>query len=136
MIRARLIFAIWAVFLAVAAVVEWTIFTRHAPNYYLLVVLPAFAIGGTLAIAILASPLRDAKARARPRVIPDLSMPSALVGIAVGGMLWGAFIGEWLLLIGAGLLVLGLGGLIHELVEARRLADATTRLEPDQPEEG
>lgn len=136
MIRARLIFAVWAVFLALAAVVEWTIFTRHTPNYYLLVVLPAFAIGGTLAIAILASPLRDAKARARPRVIADLSIPSALVGIAVGGMLWGAFIGEWLLLIGAGLLVLGLGGLIHELVEGRRLAAATTRLEPDQPEEG
>jgi hypothetical protein len=136
MIRARLIFAVWAVFLALAAVVEWTIFTRHTPNYYLLVTLPAFAIGGTLTIAVLASPLTDARARARPRVIADLSMPSALVGIAAGVMLWGAFIGEWLLLIGAGLLALGLGGVIHELIEARRLADATTRVEPDRPEKG
>lgn len=134
MIRARLIFAVWAVFLALAAVVEWTVFTRHTPNYYLLVVQPAFAIGATLAIALLASARRDAGERARPRVIASLSMPSTLVGIAVGGMLWGALIGEWLLLIGAGLLVLGLGGVIHELVAARRVAVATRQLEPDRPE--
>ena len=134
MIRARLIFAVWAVFLALAAVVEWTIFTRHAPNYYLLVVLPAFAIGGTLAIALLASSRGEAGARAR--VIADLSMPSALVGIAVGVILWGAFIGEWLLLIGAGMLVLGLGGVIHELIETRRLGKATAHPEPDQPAQG
>jgi hypothetical protein len=133
MIRARLIFAIWAVFLALAAVVEWTIFTHHTPNYYLLVVQPAFAIGGTLAIAVFAALRREATTQARPRVIPNLSMPSALVGIAVGTMLWGAFIGEWLLLIGAGLLLLGLGGVIHELVESRRLAEATTQPEPQQP---
>ena len=136
MTKARTIFAVWAVFLAVAAVVEWTIFTRHAPNYYLLVVQPAFAIGGTLAIALLAWPRADATASARPRVITGLSIPSALVGIAVGAMLWGAFIGEWLLLIGAGLLVLGLGGVIHELVEGRRLAAAATQLDRDHTEDG
>ena len=136
MTRARTIFAVWAVFLAVAAVVEWTIFTRHTPNYYLLVVLPAFAIGGTLAIALLAWPRADATARGRPRVISGLSIPSAAVGIAVGVMLWGAFIGEWLLLIGAGLLMLGLGGVIHELIEGRRLAAAATQLDPDLPENG
>jgi hypothetical protein len=136
MTRARLIFVLWAVFLAIAAAIEWAVFTRHTPNYYLLVILPAFAIVGTVAIALFAAPRADARARARPRVIADLSMPSALVGIAVGTMLWGAFIGEWLLLIGAGLLVLGLGGVIHELLEARRLADVTTKLEPDPPENG
>ncbi|HET7047006.1 MAG TPA: hypothetical protein VFI54_01955 [Solirubrobacteraceae bacterium] len=135
-VGARVIFAIWAAFLALAATVEWALFTRHTPNYYLLVILPAVAIGGALATALLASPRRDATAPARPRIIADLSMPSALVGIAVGAMLWGAFIGEWLLLIGAGLFMLGLGGVIHELVETRRLADATTQLEPEQSENG
>lgn len=132
MVRSRLIFAAWAVFLAFAAVVEWTIFTRHTPNYYLLVIQPAFAIVGTLAIALIASPRGRLSSRARPIVIADLSMPSALVGIALGVMLWGALIGKWLLLIGAGLLVLGLGGVVHEVVAARRLADAATALEPDQ----
>jgi hypothetical protein len=134
MIRARLIFAVWAVFLALIAVVEWTIFSRHTPNYYLLVVQPAFAIGGTLAIALVASSRGDAGAQAR--VIADLSMPSALVGIAVGVILWGAFIGEWLLLIGAGLFLLGVGGIVHELFEARRLANAAAQLERDRPRNG
>jgi hypothetical protein len=134
MIRARTLFAVWAVFLALAAVVEWTIFTRHTPNYYLLVIQPAFAIGGTLVIALLAWPRGDTSARARPRAIAGLSLPSALVGIAVGVTLWGAFIGEWLLLIGAGLLVLGLGGVIREIIEARRLADAATELGTDHSE--
>ena len=134
MIRPRTIFAIWALFLALAAAVEWAIFTQGTPNYYLLVIQPAFAIVGTLAIAVLAGPRRDRAARVRPRIIADLSMPSAVVGVAIGIMLWGAFIGEWLLLIGAGLLALGLGGVTHELAAARRLAKAAARLEPDESE--
>lgn len=133
-IPARLIFAVWAIFMALAAVLEWTVFTHHTPNYYLLVILPAFAIGGALGIAVFAPLRTDERTEARPRFIPDLSLPSALVGIAVGAMLWGAFIGEWLLLIGAGLLVLGVGGVVHELIEARGLADATTRSAQDRPE--
>ena len=134
MVRPRMIFAIWAVFLALAAAVEWTLFTRRTPNYFLLVIQPAFAIFGTLAIALVAASRRDPTSRARPAVIADLSIPRALVGIALGVVLWGAFIGEWLLLIGAGLLALGLGGVIRELVSARRLARAAARLEPAEPE--
>ena len=134
MIRPRTIFAIWALFLALAAAVEWVIFTQGTPNYYLLVIQPAFAIGGTLAIAVLAGSRRDGTARVRPRIIADLSMPSALVGVAVGVTLWGAIIGEWLWLIGAALLALGLGGIARELAAARRLAGAAARLEPDESE--
>jgi uncharacterized membrane protein len=132
MIRPRTIFAIWALFLALAAAVEWTIFTHGTPNYFLLVIQPAFAIVGTLAIALLAGSRRDRPSPAAPRVIADLSMPSAVVGIAVGIMLWGAFIGEWLWLIGAGLLALGLGGIARELSAARRLARAAARLEESE----
>ena len=136
MIRPRIIFAIWALFLTLAAAVEWVIFTRGTPNYYLLVIQPAFAIVGTLAIAVLAGSREDRPSRARPRIIADLSMPSAVVGVAIGVMLWGALIGEWLLLIGAGLLALGLGAVARELASARRLAKAAARLEPDEPENG
>jgi hypothetical protein len=131
-IRPRVIFLIWAVFLAVAAGVEWAVFTRRTPNYYLLIIQPVFAIVGTLAIAVLAGSRRDRTSQGRPRVIADLSMASSLVGVAVGTMLWGAFIGEWLLLIGAGLLALGLGGMLRELVSAGRLARAAARLEADE----
>jgi hypothetical protein len=133
-IRPRVIFVIWAVFLAVAAGVEWAVFTRSTPNYYLLVIQPAFAIVGTLAIAVLAGSRRDRTSQQRPTVIADLSMASALVGVAVGTMLWGAFIGEWLLLIGAGLLALGLGGMLRERLSAGRLARAAARLDPDESE--
>jgi hypothetical protein len=132
MIRPRTVFAIWALFLALAAAVEWTIFTHGTPNYYLLVIQPTFAIVGTITIAVLAGSRRDRPSPAAPRVIADLSMPSAVVGIAVGIMLWGAFIGEWLWLIGAGLLALGLGGIARELSAARRLARAAARLEESE----
>ena len=134
MIRPRTIFAIWALFLALAAAVEWTIFTHGTPNYFLLVIQPAFAIVGTLAIALLAGSGQGRTQPTAARVVPDLSIPSAIVGVAVGIMLWGAFIGEWLLLIGAGLLALGLGGVARELAAARSLAKAAARLEPDESE--
>ena len=134
MIRPRTIFAIWALFLALAAAVEWVIFTQGTPNYYLLVIQPAFAIVGTLAIAVLAGRRRDRAARVRPTIIADLSLPSALVGIAVGVTLWGAFIGEWLWLIGVGLLALGIGGIARELAAAARLARSAARLEPEESE--
>lgn len=136
MVRARVLFVIWATFLALAAVVEWTIFTHHTPNYYLLVVLPAFAIGGTLVIALLSMLRGRPGPRARPRIVADASMASALTGIAVGVILWGAFIGEWLLLIGAGLLALGFGGVLHELYLGRRLDRAAARVEQEQPGRG
>jgi hypothetical protein len=132
MIRPRTVFAIWALFLALAAAVEWAIFTHGTPNYYLLVIQPTFAIIGTLAIAVLAGSRQDRPSPAPPRVIADLSLPSAVVGVAVGMMLWGAFIGEWLWLIGAGILALGLGGIARELSAARRLARAAARLDESE----
>lgn len=126
-------FVLWGAFLALVAGVEWALFTHHTPNYYLLVLQPAFAIGGTIALGALAhSRCPDRDAEARPRVVADLSLSSALIGIALAVMLWGSFIGEWLLLIGGGLLVLGLVGLMRELAQARRLR-LLAGLEEDQP---
>ncbi len=133
MSRPAVIFLLWALFLGLVAAVEWAIFTHHTPNYYLLVLQPAFAIGGTVALAALAAPRRRRRQnRARLHVVVDLSLPSALVGVALAVMLWGSFIGEWLLLIGAGLLALGVGGLSRELMYARRLHRAAVRGESEQ----
>jgi hypothetical protein len=133
MTRPSVVFLLWGLFLALVAAVEWAIFTHHTPNYYLLVLLPACAIGGAVALAALAAAhRRRRKTRARPTVVVELSMPSALIGIAVAVMLWGSFIGEWLLLIGAGLLVLGVGGVSRELVYARRLHRAASVGESEQ----
>jgi peptidoglycan/LPS O-acetylase OafA/YrhL len=128
MSRPSVIFVVWALFLAVVAALEWTVFTHHTPNYYLLVALPAFAIGGTVALAAVSTSRgRTRVAPGEPSVIADLSLPSALIGIALTVTLWGSFIGEWLLLIGAGLIALGGAGLIRELRQARRLREAALR---------
>jgi peptidoglycan/LPS O-acetylase OafA/YrhL len=133
MSRPSVVFLLWGLFLALVAAVEWTSFTHDTPNYYLLVLLPAFAIGGTVALAALAAARRRRQqTRARLNVVVDLSMPSALIGVAVAVMLWGSFIGEWLLLIGAGLLALGVGGVSRELVYARRLRRASGLGESEQ----
>jgi Zn-dependent protease with chaperone function len=133
--RPPAILIVWALFLTVVATVEWTTFTHHTPNYFLLVLLPAFAIAGAVAVAGLAAGRRGHEERpGSVRVLADLSLPSALIGVAMALMLWGSFIGEWLLLIGAGLLVLGLGGLVRELRLARRVRRAAARGGADRAE--
>jgi hypothetical protein len=132
MSRAPAVFFVWALALALVAAVEWVIFTHHTPNYFLLVVQPAFAVGATVALAVLAAVHgKRREALARVSVVADLSLPSALIGMAVPVMLWGSFIGEWLLLIGAGLFALGAGGLIRELRDGRRLREAALRAGTD-----
>ena len=125
MSRPAAAFLLWATFLAVIAGVEWAIFTHHTPDYYLLVLQPAGAIAGTVALAALAAHgQRRARPRKEPEVVADLSLPSVLIGIAIGLILWGLFIGEWLLLIGAGLIALGVAGLTRELIYTRRIRRA------------
>lgn len=135
MSRPPIVFLLWAGFLALVAAVEWTLFTHHTPNYYLLVIQPAFAIVGTIAFALLSAPRpRPDESAGRLRLVPDLSLSSTLIGIAVVVMLWGSFIGEWLLLIGTGLLALGAGGLVRELRAGRRLRERAARRQSDQSE--
>jgi peptidoglycan/LPS O-acetylase OafA/YrhL len=60
-----------------------------------------------------------------PRRIPDLSLASLVVGIALAAMLVGAEAGPWLVYVGGGMLLLGLAGLFREVRgarEGRRLA--------------
>jgi hypothetical protein len=133
MSRPAAAFLLWGTFLAVLAGVEWAIFTHRTPNYYLLVLQPAGAIAGTVVLAALAARgRRRGSAGQELEVVADLSFPSVLIGIAIGLMLWGLFIGEWLLLTGAGLLVLGFAGLSRELISAGRVR-RTAAEEPCRP---
>jgi hypothetical protein len=54
------------------------------------------------------------------RLVPDASLASALVGVAIALMVLGAAFGVWLTIVGAGLAVLGLGGIARELRAERR----------------
>lgn len=60
-------------------------------------------------VAVVRAPDPDA-----PRVIRDLSPAAALAAVAVSGLVLGAELGTWLVLISAGLLVLALAALVRE----------------------
>lgn len=111
---------VWAVMLAVLAVVLWAVF---AETDYLSVLMPAFAVVGTVAIATLAW---WRAGRRTPRAIligepnPDLSYSSVLLAVAVSIVVLGLEVGTFLVFIGAGLGLLGVGGLVREWRAERR----------------
>jgi hypothetical protein len=86
--------------------------------------LEVLLLGGAAAGAALLAGLVAVRRRRGPevRAVPDLSPPAALAGMAVAGLVLGAELGTWLLLISTGLLVLALGGLVRELRTAPRRA--------------
>ena len=55
-----------------------------------------------------------------PRHVSDLSLATALAGVALGLLVAGMAVGLWLVYIGAGLLALALGGLVREERARRR----------------
>ena len=72
------------------------------------VLLLAGAAAGSAVLAALMALRRSAGE------VPDLSAPTALAAVAVAGLVIGAELGPWLLLISAGALLLALGGLARE----------------------
>ncbi|HEX5146903.1 MAG TPA: hypothetical protein VFV85_07755 [Conexibacter sp.] len=110
MSRPSVALLVWAAMLALIAVVGWVLFPIGGPAGWLIVALPAFAIGTTVALALAATrPSHGVARAARWR-----SLPSALLGIALATILLGVAIGQWLWLIGLGLLALALAGLVGE----------------------
>jgi hypothetical protein len=111
---------VWALMLALLAVVLWAVFVE---TDYLSVLMPAFAIAGTLAIALLAW---WRVGRRSPRAVlvgepsPDLSYASVLLAIAVSLVLLGLEVGTFMVFIGAGLGLLAIGGLVREWRAERR----------------
>jgi hypothetical protein len=69
------------------------------------------AAAGVAVLALIVAARRRAEA---PRVLSDVSLPTALAAIAVAGLVVGSELGRWLLLISGGLLIVALGGLVRE----------------------
>lgn len=105
MSRPSVVFLVWAALLGVLALVllAWT-------QSVLMNGLLFGAAAGTVVLALLALRAREP----RRRMVPDLSLATALTAIGIALAVAGSAVGTWLVLIGAGLLVLGLAGLVRE----------------------
>ncbi|MGI8580445.1 MAG: hypothetical protein ACR2K9_07875 [Solirubrobacteraceae bacterium] len=110
MSRPGVVFGVWAAFLAVLAVVLWTVFVH--PRYWLLYALPGLAIGGTALMAVMAA--RRPRRPTAVETVTELSLASALTAVALALILIGTQAGIWLVLMGVGALAFGLGGLARE----------------------
>jgi hypothetical protein len=105
MSRPSVVFLIWAAFLFVLAFVllAWT----RSP---LMNGLLFGAAAGVIVLAVIALRAREPERR----VVPDVSLASAIAGIGVALAVAGTAVGTWLVLVGAGALVLGLVGVVRE----------------------
>jgi uncharacterized membrane protein YidH (DUF202 family) len=118
--RAGGVAVLWGAMLLVLAVVLWAVFVE---TDYLSVLLPAFAVGGTVAIAALAwwrAGRRTPSAILAGEPSPDSSWSSVLVAVAVALIVLGLEVGTFLCFVGGGLAVLGIGGLLREWRAERR----------------
>jgi hypothetical protein len=116
---AAIVLVVWALLLAVHPPVMAAVFHEDPTSVLLL----AGASAGTALVALFLWLGRRRAPEEDPdleRPVTDVSMASALVGIALALMLLGAQFGVWLVMIGAGLLALGLGGIARELTAERR----------------
>jgi hypothetical protein len=107
--RPAVVFLVWAAFLGALALVllAWT-------QSALMNGLLFGAAAGTMLLALLALRAREP----RRRIVPDLSLATALTAVGAGLAVAGSAVGTWLVLIGAGMLVLGLAGLLRERARA------------------
>ena len=109
MSRPSVVFLVWAAFLFVLALVllAWT----RSP---LMNGLLFGAAAGVIVLAVIALRAREPERR----VVPDVSVATAIAGIGVALAVAGIAVGSWLTFIGAGALVLGLAGVVRERARA------------------
>jgi chromate transport protein ChrA len=117
--RPGVAFVVWALLLGVLAAVLWAVFEEED---LLSVLMPAFAVGLTIALALggWRAAARAARRAFEPQPNPDTSWSAALLGVAVAVVLVGLEVGTFLVFIGAGLLAFALGGLVREWRAERR----------------
>ena len=116
---AALVLLVWALLLAIHPPLMGAVFGENPTSVLLL----AGASAGTALLALFLWLRRGRAPEEDPdleRPVTEVSMASALVGVALALMLLGAQFGVWLVMIGGGLLAFGLGGLVRELVAERR----------------
>ena len=105
MSRPSVVLLVWAGLLAGLAIVllAWT---RSALENGLLF--------GAAAVTVVLAGLALVAREPRRRLVPDLSLATAVTAVGAGLAVVGSAFGTWLVLIGAGVLVLGLAGLVKE----------------------
>jgi hypothetical protein len=121
--RADLTLVAWGLMLAVLGAVAVTIFNvrdAHTPALFGGAVLLMLVIGAFLAAR--RSGAED-QGDLTARILPDSSVASAWVPLAIAAMMLGAELGAWLSFIGAGMLIAGLGGLLRESRASRETAE-------------
>ncbi|HEX8855324.1 MAG TPA: hypothetical protein VF752_06955 [Thermoleophilaceae bacterium] len=129
--RAAIPLLAWAVLLTCSAVGLW-IYSHSWLNATLISAAAALTYLIALGFVIRHRRMPDAsEARAHPelsvRALPDLSFGSALIGIAIATMIFGAEFGLFLVYIGLGLLLFGVARLIFELRAERRALEEARR---------
>jgi hypothetical protein len=102
-VKGPLVPLIWAVLLAV----NTTVLLALGGDTLEVLLLAGAAAGAAALAALMALGRRVGEA-------PDLSAPTMLAAVAVAGLVLGAELGPWLLLISAGALLLALGALVRE----------------------
>jgi hypothetical protein len=103
--RAALVLLVWAGLLAVHTTVLLAL-----GGTTLEVLLLAGAAAGAAVLGVLMATRR----RAAHDDAPDVSPSTVLAAVAVAGLVVGAQMGEWLVLISAGMLALAFAGLVRE----------------------
>ena len=91
----------------------WT----YDPSLLVGLLLVAPAAAAVVAAVVIAARRRQADALRR---VPDLSVPTAIGGVALALIALAAIFGFWLLLIGLGLGALGCAGIVRELMAGAR----------------
>jgi hypothetical protein len=109
----------WAALLGLLAAVLWAVFEEED---LLSVLMPAFAVAGTAALALwgMGAARRAARRAFEPQAAPDTSWSAVLAGVALVLVLLGLEVGTFLIFIGGGLLVTAAGGLAREWRAERR----------------
>jgi hypothetical protein len=91
--------------------------------------LPTALLGGAAAACLLTGLALGVRRRVRPavdvRAAPDTSLGAPVLAAGVAGLVLGAGLGAWLLLVAGGLVVLGGALLAREWRDARRAVRAT-----------
>jgi hypothetical protein len=105
---------IWGALLAVLATIQ-VVFTVHDLQI-------AVALGVAAGVLILGALVGAKRVPTGARLLPESSYATVAVAAGIVMVALGIVFGLWLILIGAGVLAFGLGGLLREMLAARRSA--------------
>jgi hypothetical protein len=105
---------LWGCFLAVLAALQAVFSARDLQI--------GVALGVAAAVLLIAALVAARQPSRGTRLLPESSYATVMTAVGIVMVVLGLIFGLWLILIGAGVLALGLGGLVREMLAARRSA--------------